>query len=194
MRKMVPIVVLSILLTVSIFTIAMAEDEATKPEEVSFQEPVTIVSLGQSPGAVIAKVLFQQAGIEFTYLEEREISAFTDNLPNTFVPVLGASNKGLGAAGIKIEEEISWGNELFDVAEENSIPILLMHVEGEARRGDISDQLINHFAPEADLVIIKESADKDNIFTDLCSENDIPLVSKEKGLDIVPELEELFNQ
>lgn len=182
------------------------ETEEEEPAVITFEQPVLITSIGQSAGAAQAKILAMKAGLNFVY-EQR---ASLDDLEEmkVLIVVLGASGKGLGAAGVDIDAEIEWATELFDRARELEIAIIAMHIEGSSRRGPMSDQINTTFAPLADYLIVKGAATEeeaanlnineeangniDGLFTTIAAENEIPIAFVAKTLDVVVVLEDLF--
>ena len=193
--------ILTALLTIP--TLAQ-ETEEEEPAVITFEQPILITSIGQSAGAAQAKILAMKAGLDFVY-EQR---ASLDDLEGmkTLIVVMGASSKGLGAAGVDIDVEIEWATELFDRAQELGIAIIAMHIEGSARRGPMSDQINTTFAPLADYLIIKGAATEeeaadideaangniDGLFTTIAEENEIPIAFVAMTLDVVVVLEDLF--
>ncbi len=176
-------------------------DEA--PAWVPFEQPVLITSIGQSAGAAQAKVLALRAGLDFVY-EQR---ASVDQLEGmkTLIIVLGASSKGLGAAGVNMDEELLWGDELVSAAKDLGIRIVAMHIEGSSRRGPSSDLVHNQFAPLADDLIVKgaplgevwtedeaANGNEDGLFTLIAEEYGIPIQYIGKTLDAVDVLKEIF--
>jgi hypothetical protein len=123
----------------------------------------------------------------------------------TLVVVLGASTKGLGAAGVDMDAEVAWATGLFEKARELGMSIVAMHIEGGTRRGPSSDRVNTTFAPMADHLIIKgaspgqewteaEEADgnADGLFTQIAAENGIGITYIAKTLEAVDALKGLF--
>ena len=206
MRRRSLFILLTCLTLTALLTIPTLaqETEEEEPAVITFEQPVLITSIGQSAGAAQAKILAMKAGLDFVY-EQR---ASLDDLEGmkVLIVVMGASGKGLGAAGVDIDAEIEWATELFDRAQELEIVIIAMHVEGSARRGPMSDQINTTFAPLADYLIIKGSATEeeaanideaangnlDGLFTTIAEENEIPIAFVARTLDVVVVLEDLF--
>jgi hypothetical protein len=158
----------------------------------AFELPVLMTSAGQSGDAPIASVLFKRAEIPATF----EKLATVQNLEGqkTLVLVLGASTKGLGAAGLDAAKELDRISALIAEAKKRNIPILCMHVGGEARRGELTDQMITTFLPSAKAVVVVKSGNKDGIFTKAAKAANIPLIEVEKTLDAVEPLKQLFKK
>ena len=156
----------------------------------SFPQPAIITSLGQSPGALMAKILAKKAGLEFLYDPRLKSDALEGT--GTLLIVLGASSKGLGAAGIDVEDEITRGHALLNKARELGIPVIMMHIEGSSRRGKMSDRLIKEFIPLADYVVVKADGNADGLFTELTLSHDLPLRIVEKTAQVAGVLKDLF--
>lgn len=194
----------SVLLLVAAFGLpAMAQEEATQAEPLVFGQPGLITSIGQSAGAAQARVVAIKAGVDATYSQRatiEELEGFA-----TLIVVLGASSKGLGAAGVDVDGEIAWGMGLVEKARELGIHVIAMHIEGGARRGPSSDLVVKTFSPLADYLIVKgsepdvewtadEAADgnADGLFTTIAAENEIPIAYVQTTLGAVDVFIELF--
>jgi len=169
----------------------------------TFESPAFIASVGQSAGAQQARVLATRAGLEFTF-EARPDAGLLEG-HRTLIVVLGASTKGLGAAGVDIDSEIAWATELFAKARESGMAIVAMHIEGGTRRGPSSDRVNTTFAPLVDHLIIKGAApdqewteaeeangNADGLFTEIAAENGLGITYINKTLEAVGALQELF--
>lgn len=180
-----------------------AQEDAATSAPLTFAPPALITSIGQSAGAAQARVVALKAAVEATYTQRatiEELEGFA-----TLIVVLGASSKGLGAAGVDVDGEIAWATELLSAAQSMGIQVIGMHIEGGARRGSSSDLIISTFAPQVDHLIVKgsqpgvewtadESADgnPDGLFTTLAEENEIPITYIDTTLGAVDVLIELF--
>ena len=182
---------------------ALSREHGAAAQSPTFGSPAFIASVGQSAGAQQARVLATRAGLEFTF-EARPASELLEG-HETLVVVLGASTKGLGAAGVDIDAEIAWATGLFEKARELGMSIVAMHIEGGTRRGPSSDRINTAFAPMVDYLIVKgaspdqawaeaEEADgnADGLFTQIAAENGIGITYIAKTLEAVDALKELF--
>ncbi len=172
--------------------------------------PVLITSCGQSPGATMIKVIFMK--LEFEHpdpayttkmqaVPEDLISAKEAGNPyKSLIIVMGASLKGMGAAGISIDDERSRTESLINEARKQGITVIGAHIEGMKRRaqgaapGDNTDELsIDAVALNSDILIINKDGDQDRRFSIIAEENDIPMVVVEKNLELMAELEKMFS-
>jgi len=156
----------------------------------SFEQPILITSAGQSAEVQLASVLAKRAGLEATLSKLATVEELTDK--KTLVLVIGASLKGLGAAGLDVDEEKKRVRSLIEEAQAQDIPLLCLHLGGGARRGQLTDDLITSFLPSAQMVIVLESGNQDGLFTRICEENNIPLIAIEKTIDVLDLLKRIF--
>lgn len=176
---------LLILLIVVIF--AQERKESASP---LFEQPLLITSAGQNAEILMASVLAKRAGLD-SVLSKIASPKDLENM-KTIVLVLGASSKGLGAAGLDLAKEKERVNLLVEEAQKKNVPLLCLHLGGEARRGPLSDELISAFLPFAKMVIVAKSGNKDGFFTRICEKQDIALVEVEKTADVLTPLKDAF--
>ena len=110
-----------------------------------FEQPLLITSAGQSAEVQLASVLAKRAGLN-AVLNKVATAQDLENI-KTVVLVIGASLKGLGAAGLDVAKEKKRVHLLLEEAQKKNIPLLCFHLGGEARRGKLSDELISTFLP-----------------------------------------------
>lgn len=182
---------------------ALTVEGSIAAQSSTFESPAFIASVGQSAGAQQARVLAMRAGLEFTF-EARPDPAMLEG-HETLIVVLGASTKGLGAAGVDMDAEIAWATGLFQKARELGMSIVAMHIEGGTRRGPSSDRVNTTFAPLVDHLIVKGAApgqewteaeeangNADGLFTDMGAEHGIPVTYIARTLEAVGALQQLF--
>jgi len=172
--------------------------------------PALITSCGQSPGATMIKVIFMKIDFEnpdpaYTAMMQAEaedlISAQESGTPyRSLIVVMGASLKGMGAAGISIEDELSRIESLIKKAQQQGITVIGAHIEGMKRRaqgaapGDNTDELsIDTVAPHSDILVINKEGNEDRRFSIIAEKNNIPMVVVEKNLELMTELKKMFS-
>jgi hypothetical protein len=126
------------------------------------EQPALITCIGQSADGQMVRVLAERAKLGHKY--EPAADAFAMASYKTLIIVLGGSSKGLGAAGIKPAQEEARGQALVAAAKAAGAKIIVMHVGGEARRGELTDPSIKSMAPAADYIIVVADGDKDKVF------------------------------
>jgi len=166
-----------------------ARDEGQAPVAV-FEPPLLITSVGQSPDVQLAVVLAKRAGLEHSLVKmatEKDLEG-----AKSVALVLGASLKGLGAAGLDTAKEKARVRALLTEAARRKIPVLGLHLGGDQRRGELTDELVSEFLPAAKMAVIVKSANKDGLFTKVCGAGNIPLVEVEKTADAADVLRSAF--
>jgi hypothetical protein len=170
------------------------------------ETPVLLASCGQSPGPVMLKVILHKLGLSYELNAlatpaDLKAKAQAGTPYKSLVIVMGASLKGMGAAGISIDDELKRTAELIDEARKEGIKVIGAHIEGMKRRsqgaaaGDTTDeQAIDAVAPNSDLLIINKDGDSDGRFTTISKARNIPMIVVEKNLDLVTELGKLFGK
>lgn len=137
------------------------------------EQPILLTSVGQSADVEMIKALMDNAGLDYKIQK----LATADDLGDakTLVLAVGGSSKGLGAAGIDADQELARNVKLIEDAKAKDIKIIAMHIGGESRRGELSDKFIGPSAENSDYIIIVEDGNKDGMFTNIASSNDIPM-------------------
>ena len=168
--------------------------------------PVLLTSCGQSPGPAIIKVVLQRLGLPFD-LEPLATASLLQKKKEAGQPygsviiVMGASLKGMGAAGISIDDEIKRISRLIEEARQQGIKVIGAHVEGLKRRaqgaaaGDTTDeQSIDAVAPASDILLVNKEGNSDGRFTAIARSKKIPLIEVEKNLDLMAELSKIYGK
>ncbi len=197
MKKLAALTILCLLFLLPAVGILNGQEAAARP-------PVLLTSCGQSPGPAIIKVVLQRLGLPFE-LEPLATAASLQKKKESGQPfgsviiVMGASLKGMGAAGISIDDEIKRINQLILEAKKQGLTVIGAHVEGMKRRaqgasaGDTTDeQSIDAVAPQSGLLLINKEGNSDGRFTAIARSKNIPLVEVEKNLDLVEELRKIY--
>ncbi len=179
----------------------MAQEEAPKAEL-----PVLVTSCGQSPGPLKLKIFMKRLKYDYTY----NLQANADDLITkkkegspfkSMIIVTGASLKGMGAAGISIDDELERIKTLIEEAKKQGIMVIGAHVEGMARRaqgaavGDNSDELsIDTVCPESSLLMVRKDGNEDGRFTAISKVKKIPLIEFKKNMEIGDVLKKLYEE
>ena len=123
----------------------------------------------------MAKLILKKTGIDTLQLTMDRLAG-ADKVPagGTVVMVVGASNKGLGEARISVDSEIARAKIIIDAAKKAKAKILLMHLGGKDRRGQLSDGINKVVADAADYFIVKKDGDEDGFFKAISSKNKKP--------------------
>lgn len=185
----------------SLFSFANSQAQAQ-----TASEPVLLTSCGQSPGPVRLKIFLQKLNINFDYSLQAKaedlIARKKEGKPyKSVIIVTGASLKGMGAAGVSMDDEITRTKALIAEAKKQGIKIIGSHIEGMARRsqgasaGDNTDEMsIDAVCNVCDLMIVKKEGDSDSRFTTISKGKNIPLILFEMNTEINDVLKKVYNK
>ncbi|NTV81359.1 MAG: hypothetical protein HGA24_08055, partial [Candidatus Aminicenantes bacterium] len=177
---------------------------AAQAQEAKAELPVLVTSCGQSNAPTTIKIVLQRLKLAFDVdplatPEALRAKAQAGTPYKSLIITMGASLKGMGAAGIEIEDELARAAALIAEARRLGVRIIGAHTEGLKRRsqgaaaGDTTDeQSIDTVAPNADILVVYKEGNSDGRFTAISQAKRIPLVEYEKTLDLIPALEKLF--
>jgi len=166
--------------------------------------PVLLTSCGQSPGPERVRFFLKRLEMDHEFLEQVTAQDLIDrqNTGNPFKAVIivtGASLKGMGAAGVSMNEELNRTEALIAEAKRQGLTIIGAHVEGMARRaqgaapGDNSDEKsIDAVMPLSDLMIVRQDGNEDRRFTVISESTGIPLILFEKNMELGDVLTRVF--
>lgn len=165
------------------------------------QTPILVTSCGQSPGPLRLTVFMKRLQIAHDLKEDATAKDLGAKPYRTLVVVTGSSLKGMGAAGVSIDDEVKRVTALIAEAKKKGITVVGSHVEGMERRaknaapGDNSDEIsIDTVCPRADFMIVRKDGDEDGRFTALSKKHNIPVVFFNKNLEIQDVLKSVFGK
>ncbi len=176
--------------TSTIVTILILFFTALSLEAQKFEQPVLISSAGQSADVKLVKMLAQRQGLNATTIlmaKPADLTGF-----RTLIIVPGFSSKGLGAAGISQQEEMERVRTLIKSANDLKIPIVMLHIGGNARRQGQSDAFNKIVGENSKFMIVVKQGDEDGFFTTISKAKKIPLTLVEKIVETETPLGNLF--
>jgi hypothetical protein len=181
--------------------LASAGDLEAQQAPVTAELPVLLTSCGQSPGPERVRFFLRRLELEHEFLEQATAEDLAGGAYGSIIIVTGASLKGMGAAGVSIQDELTRTAGLIDEAERRGLTIIGAHVEGMARRaqgaapGDNSDELsIDAVLPRSDLLIVRQDGDEDGRFSIISDNHGIPLILFEKNMELGDVLSSVFSR
>ncbi len=194
MRKPIRAALVSLLLCAAAAGIVLAQAAAPKSSP-----PVLIASCGQSTAPDTLNAIFRKVAVPYDVVGAATPKDLAAKPYKTLIITMGASLKGMGAAGVSIDDELKRTRELIDAARKAKIKIIGAHIEGMSRRsqgaeaGDTTDeQSIDLVAPNSDLLFVRKDGNSDNRFTIIATAKKIPMIEFEKNLQMIPELEKIL--
>ena len=157
----------------------------------SCQLPVLLTSVGQSADVDIVATHCKKIKLDVYQNNTIKAEELTKKY-KTIILAVGGSNKGLGAAGIDADQELARTDALIAKAKELGMTVIAMHVGGADRRGTLSDSFIKPAFAAADIAIIVESGDTDNLMHDILAGNSTPTAYVAKSSGVRDVLKSLF--
>jgi hypothetical protein len=149
-----------------------------------------MTSPGLAPEGELVKILFDRLKVKVRHDPTLEAKDLAGN--KTLILILGGSGKGLGAAGMNIQDELKRAEGLLAEAKKLNIKLVGIHCGGEDRRGPVSSKFIDLLTPKVNYLVVREDGNKDGLFTKIAQQNKIPLTVIKQTQEITEILKELF--
>lgn len=138
-----------------------------------YSQPVFVTSFGQSTDAAMLDTVMKRIGVDYVYNATATAEAVSGY--KTVVIAVGASTKGLGAAGISEAEETERAKAIMQAIAESGAQVICCHIGGSARRGTLSDIFADMVMEKASYIVLKEDANFDYKFTKYAEEHNLPI-------------------
>ena len=138
-----------------------------------YKQPVFVTSFGQSTDAAMLDTVMKRIGVDYVYNATATAEAMKGY--KTVIIAVGASTKGLGAAGISEADETARAKAIMEYINSNEIEVICCHIGGSARRGTLSDLYSDMVMEKASLIVLKEDANFDYKFTKYAEEHKKPI-------------------
>jgi hypothetical protein len=194
MKKNASLLLIAALAGLCIFSFAAGQTAGPKASP-----PVLVTSCGQSQGPAMLNVILKRVGVAYEIMPLATPQDLKAKGCKTVIITMGASLKGMGAAGISIDDELKRIADVIDAAKKAKITIIGAHIEGMKRRaqgadaGDTTDeQSIDAVAPKSDILLVIKEGNADGRFSNISQAKKIPMVEAEKNMDLVAALEKLL--
>jgi len=158
----------------SIFRVILTCFVFTVFSSVSLASDVVMTPFGQSPDAMMVKVVLKKLGVDARLEKLLEADGLQDE--TVLITVIAGSSKGLGEAGIDKDAEIERMKAVVETARAKGMKILVMHIGGKGRRGTLTDAFIVEAVPMADKLIVVEGGDYDGLFSQLTEGTDLEIL------------------
>ncbi len=157
--------------------------------------PAIQVAPGLAPEIEMIKILGSRAKLALTSnatataadLEKGGKKAY-----ETLILVIGGSGKGLGAAGVSIDDEVQRAKELIAKAKQLGMFIIGIHVGGADRRGPNTEALLPTELPALNYLIVRSDGNADGVFTKAAQQYKYPITVVEKTTELQDLLKKIF--
>ncbi|MCF0237201.1 MAG: hypothetical protein HUK24_01270 [Sphaerochaetaceae bacterium] len=163
--------------------------------------PLLITNAGQGPGGKSARLLATRANTivldeDFFYKSEPQEADLTDRPYSCLMVVIGSTDKGLGASGITIDDEIARLEKMVGWAKKYNIPMVGVLLEKDKRASGIptnaNERCIDTIMPYCEWMIVVKDGNKDKRFDQISAQYNIPLTIIDSSLDFTNLIKQVF--
>ncbi len=196
-RKIVLVALVCLLLQVQLFAVVSGAPAK------QYDCPFLLTSAGQGPGSKSLRLLINMSkafklGTDFNLEDEPlpRLEEINSGKYNVLVAVIGSTDKGLGASGITIEDEIANLKKVIEQAKAKNMPVVAVHIEQDKRAPKIptnaNERIIDLICPVSDWMICVEASNKDGRFTKMSEKYGIPLTTVGSALELTQLCKQIF--
>jgi hypothetical protein len=162
--------------------------------------PMLITNAGQGPGGKMARLLVSQTktivlNTDYFYKSEPLENDLKDLPYKALMVVIGSSDKGLGASGITIDQEIARLQRMVKTAKDMKLPIIAVLLEKDKRSAvatNPNERCIDTICPYADWMIVVKDGNSDKRFDKLKEKYKIPLTLIDNAIDFTALCKQVF--
>ena len=163
--------------------------------------PMLITNAGQGPGGKMARLLASRANTivldkEYFYKSEPQEADLKDLPYSCLMVVIGSTDKGLGASGITIDQEVARLEKMVGWAKSINLPMVGVLLEKDKRASGIptnpNERCIDTIMPYCEWMIVVKDGNKDGRFTKISEQYNIPLTIIDTSLDFTNLVKQAF--
>ena len=196
MKKILSFVLMMcVLMTIPMFAFAAVSGD----EPLTIGTPFMITNAGQ-PGGKMGRLLVSRAGTltedeDFYYVDVPYAADVDARDYSAIVIVIGSTDKGLGATGITIDQEIARVDEVVARANEKGVPVIAVMLEKD-KRSDVktnsNERCIDAVCPHASWMIVTADVNTDGRYDAFKAENGTPLTILDSSMDFISLVQQAF--
>ena len=197
MKKILSFVLMMcVLMTIPMFAFAAVSGD----EPLTIGTPFMITNAGQGPGGKMGRLLVSRAGTltedeDFYYVDVPYAADVDARDDSAIVIVIGSTDKGLGATGITIDQEIARVDEVVARANEKGVPVIAVMLEKD-KRSDVktnsNERCIDAVCPHASWMIVTADVNTDGRYDAFKAENGTPLTILDSSMDFISLVQQAF--
>lgn len=197
MKKILSFVLMMcVLMTIPMFAFAAVSGD----EPLTIGTPFMITNAGQGPGGKMGRLLVSRAGTltedeDFYYVDVPYAADVDARDYSAIVIVIGSTDKGLGATGITIDQEIARVDEVVARANEKGVPVIAVMLEKDKRsdvKTNANERCIDAVCPHASWMIVTADVNTDGRYDAFKAENDTPLTVLDSSMDFISLVQQAF--
>ena len=185
-----------VLMTIPMFAFAAVSGD----EPLTIGTPFMITNAGQGPGGKMGRLLVSRAGTltedeDFYYVDVPYAADVDARDYSAIVIVIGSTDKGLGATGITIDQEIARVDEVVARANEKGVPVIAVMLEKDKRsdvKTNANERCIDAVCPHASWMIVTADVNTDGRYDAFKAENGTPLTILDSSMDFISLVQQAF--
>ena len=190
------VLMMCVLMTIPMFAFAAVSGD----EPLTIGTPFMITNAGQGPGGKMGRLLVSRAGTltedeDFYYVDVPYAADVDARDYSAIVIVIGSTDKGLGATGITIDQEIARVDEVVARANEKGVPVIAVMLEKD-KRSDVktnsNERCIDAVCPHASWMIVTADVNTDGRYDAFKAENGTPLTILDSSMDFISLVQQAF--
>ena len=197
MKKILSFVLMMcVLMTIPMFAFAAVSGD----EPLTIGTPFMITNAGQGPGGKMGRLLVSRAGTltedeDFYYVDVPYAADVDARDYSAIVIVIGSTDKGLGATGITIDQEIARVDEVVARANEKGVPVIAVMLEKDKRsdgKTNSNERCNDAVCPHASWMIVTADVNTDGRYDAFKAENGTPLTILDSSMDFISLVQQAF--
>jgi hypothetical protein len=162
--------------------------------------PMLITNAGQGPGGKMARLLVAQTktivlDTDYWYESEPVETDIKERPYKALMVIIGSSDKGLGATGLTIDQEIARLQRIVKFAKDIKLPIIAVLLEKD-KRSNVStnpnERCIDTICPFSEWMIVVKAGNADGRFDKLKAKYNIPLTLIDNAIDFTAVCKQIF--
>lgn len=190
-----------VLVLCAILTLPLAASAEISGDPVlNIKTPIMITNAGQGPGGKMGRLLVSRAGTltedeDFYYVDVPYAADVDAREYGAIVIVIGSTDKGLGATGITIDEEIKRVDEVMARANEKNIPVIAVMLEKDKRSEvptNANERCIDAVCPTSSWMVVIKDVNTDGRYDAIKAEKNIPLTLLDSSMDFMQLAQQAF--
>lgn len=190
------VLMMCVLMTIPMFAFAAVSGD----EPLTIGTPFMITNAGQGPGGKMGRLLVSRAGTltedeDFYYVDVPYAADVDARDYSAIVIVIGSTDKGLGATGITIDQEIARVDEVVARANEKGVPVIAVMLEKDKRsdvKTNANERCIDAVCPHASWMIVTADVNTDGRYDAFKAENGTPLTVLDSSMDFISLVQQAF--
>ncbi len=151
-----------------------------------------LTTAGQADLEIVANIIIGAGLEEASFTSKALLEASEVEKNSAVILVVGASGKGLGAAGTDVNREVGRAQAFGAKQTNGEITLVVVHVGGVGRTGAQSNPIIEAALPLAKIALVVDTKTENQVFTNAVGDSSVELMFFSKPTALVTPFKELL--